>query len=171
VRYLKKDGSGNLSWSLQERDATYLIPKTASPALQTCDGLLTANDCSTQLVADLLLQKIQLTDLFGEFSVKLVSDGVAAGSSPYLVMLSYHDFAPGVQLRTASLEKFWEWSTPTTLDAFGYGPYIIDEFTAFSESDATLELWFTTSKWDGTAPKNYGVYTDHAEISPWPPSP
>jgi len=173
VRYLTKDGSGKLGWSFQEKDATYLVPKTASPALQTCDGLLTSNDCSAQLVGDLFLQKIQLTDLFGEFSVKLVSDGVAAGSSPHLVMLSYHDFAPGVQLRTTSLEKFWEWSTPTTLDAHGYGPYIIDEFTNFSESNATLELWFTTSKWDGTYPNytNYGIYTDHAEISPWPPSP
>jgi hypothetical protein len=173
VRYLEKDGSGNLTWSFRESDATYIIPTTASAALQSCDALLKAQDCSAQILAEWLLQKIKLTDLFGEISIKLVSDGVAAGSSPYLVMLSNHDFVPGVQLRTASLEKFWEWSAPTTLDAFGYGPYIIDEFTTFSESDAALELWFTTSKWDGTYPNptNYGIYTDHTEISPWPPSP
>ncbi len=69
VRYLKNDGSGNLTWSFQEKEATYIIPKTASVALQSCDALLTAKDCSAQLAGEWFLQKIKLTDLFGEFSV------------------------------------------------------------------------------------------------------
>ncbi|MCP4679389.1 MAG: hypothetical protein GY854_28650 [Deltaproteobacteria bacterium] len=168
AHYLAKD-QGLWVWSDNEADAARILPET-SPALDSCDGLLSRSICKTGLIAAAVLNPSLKDSVFGEFSVKIVRDGIADGDPPALVMLSsghelITDPSDNVRFRATRLDTFWDWGAAQMTGGQGYGSYIVEKFTDYDSSADSLTLWFLTSKW-GYGP--YGVYSDNVTISPWP---
>ncbi|MCP4675017.1 MAG: hypothetical protein GY854_05830 [Deltaproteobacteria bacterium] len=168
VHYLAKDGSGNFYWSDSEHDAVRILPEN-SPALDYCDTTEQAIPCIQEILD--AGEPDWERNLFGEFSVKLISNGIPEGESPYLVMLSGMATDDIVQYRHTRLDEFWQWPSSVDVDAHGYGNYIVDKYTRYkSLGDGSLSLFFLSSKWDGVDILfDYGVYSDKHVVSPWPP--
>ncbi len=171
VHYLTKNPQGEWDWSDKEADATRILPKD-STSLEHCDVVLTSGDCKAAIEEESQGNKLR-QNVFGEFSVKIITDGLDYEDPPALVMLSSHPLVTNsnnrVRFRSTRLNTFWEWDDSQSADAIGYGTYIIDKFTKYnSAGSGSLTLWFLTSKW-GVPPTNpYGVYSDSVTISPWP---
>ncbi len=93
-------------------------------------------------------------------------------------------YARPVRFRSANLSRPWNFSPPsdplTGLDEAGlakpvdgYGPFIMDRYTAYNTATHLMEIWYVVSSWDPTKgawnnSSPYGVYTRKNTFH-WPP--
>jgi hypothetical protein len=199
LRYLGRDARGGWEWKSEEQDAYPIIGAEYAENRrfrEECVERTAFWRCAAAVRDAARAGEVDAAeDLFGELSVKLITDG-PAGMAPTLVMLSNHQRSPrtiaggnaleerdhlktymregDVLYRTASLDAPHRWSQrPRKTGASGYGPYIIDRYTRYDAKTGELELWHVLSLWKGPAMSDdarwtqYGVATVEARI-PWP---